>query len=41
MPIINPTVEHYKDFSTRYDKGFRDYFFQACLSGDDGKDYFM
>jgi hypothetical protein len=41
MPIINPTVEHYKDFSTRYDKGFRDYFFQACLSGDDGKGYFM
>jgi hypothetical protein len=41
MGIFNPTVEHYKDFFNRFENGLLDYFFEASLIGDDGKDYFV
>ena len=42
MPIVNATIDVFKDFATREEgEFFRDYYFQAYISGDDGNDYFM
>lgn len=39
--IVDPTLENYRDFATRMKGEFRDYHFQACLKGDDDKDYYL
>jgi hypothetical protein len=41
MAIVHPTVKHYEDFSSCFENEFRDYHLQACLTGDDGKDYYL
>jgi hypothetical protein len=41
MGIFNQTVEHYNQFFNRFEKGLLDYFAEASLIGDDGKDYFV
>ncbi len=41
MAIVDATLDHYADFVSRFDNEFRDYHFQACLTGDDGKDYYL
>ncbi len=41
MSIVEASLEHYKDFASRMEREFRDYHFQACLSGDDGQNYYL
>jgi hypothetical protein len=41
MGIVHPTIEIYNDLAARFKNGFRDYHLQACLQGDDGKEYYL